>query len=735
MSPRVALSAALVALAGCQVVAGIDTRTIDPRYVGAAGQAGAGASGSTGGNGGAGGGNAGSSASGAAGASGASGASSCASGAAVAAGVRLANLVPDGAIVEFCASPAGAGVGSSMPLFHASASCPAGLSYLEVSAPIALAPGAYDVRVVTAGAPCASAASAVLTDVVVSKGLVTLLRAGGAGAKEELLARAEHVPGGLSSSEEIRFIHAMPGAGTLDFGSTKPALPSSLTAVVGTGVAFGSTLPPSPAGVTPPFGVIDAQGYIAGPGYDVTFGVTETGASDAFAVIATPKNIYATIFAVGTAGDPARPPELLLCREDASVGPLAACTTSLRHEVVVDAFAVDLSGIVSPHEDERRPYIEAALAKLSSDVVCLTEVGRQKDRDAIVAAASLQMNVATFTYDETSAPGNAADLSGNVPPPPAAPACAGPSQSQKLKALGDCVSTHCSSVPGSAAGHVTDIDCVTQSCSGEYASFFGAADDQACLLCLQAGVDSFTPIEEFQTRCQTVTRRAYTFGGQGSVVLLSRLPFVPGSVGGLVLPSTLVRREVVKATVQVGNGSIDVYCGILGEVYTVLVPYSGPYGDGASGPKGWANEQLLQAKRWLEWVAATSTGDRTVIAGQLYASAEHKNADGAVAVSGNLGAPTLSLFQQSFPEALAAGYVPACTRCTTNPLVNDSVLGESPPGPWHTHVFAKGPPSLHVTTTERTFLEATVPIDDGKGGTITVPLSRNYGMRTRIALE
>ena len=104
-------------------------------------------------------------------------------------------------------------------------------------------------------------------------------------------------------------------------------------------------------------------------------------------------------------------------------------------------------------------------------------------------------------------------------------------------------------------------------------------------------------------------------------------------------------------------------------------------------------------------------------------------------MSGNLGAPSLAALKAELPEALAAGFTPACTRCTSNPLVNQSVLGESPPGPWLTHVFAKGPPPLTVAATERTFLEPIVPVASTSGGTTLVPLSRNYGMRIRLSLE
>jgi hypothetical protein len=42
---------------------------------------------------------------------------------------------------------------------------------------------------------------------------------------------------------------------------------------------------------------------------------------------------------------------------------------------------------------------------------------------------------------------------------------------------------------------------------------------------------------------------------------------------------------------------------------------------------------------------------------------------------------------------------------------------------------------MHVTGTDRTFLDAIVPISDGMGGLTQVPLSRNYGIRTKISLE
>lgn len=768
--------ALLGALSACQVIAGIDAKEVDPRYVsvsGASGASVAGAGGQAAGNGGSGGatpggnggttaggggkggagvggagGGAGAGAAGVAGAGkgGASGGAAgggaggaggakadCAGASVVTSGVRIANLYLGSGEIDVCASTAGQGFAAARRLFHASTECPTGLRYLEVSAPISLPPGTWDFKVVDAEAPCDGAGVA-LPSVVIDEHVTTLVRVGGGGVAEQLLARRERAPGGVNASEEVRFLHASPGAGALDFGSTKPALPSPLTVVVGTALTLGQTLPPTPPGLMPPFGVVDEQGYIGGPGYDLAMGVAPSGQTAATALINVPKNIYATLFAVGSPGDDEHPFQMLLCREDLSVGAYASCVRSLRKELVVDAFGVDLSGIVSPYEEERRPHVISALSKLGSDVVCLGEVGRDSDKAAIVAAATQLPYSLSFHYDESTPPTDPRDATGAVPPSPTAPACAGASEATAVDALSGCVASHCSSVPGSKAGHVTSVDCVTKFCSGEYAAFFGTKERQSCLLCMQAGVDSFTPIDVFVKRCSTDATRAFAFDGAGSVLLLSRLPFVDGSTAGFVFPSTLVRREAVRATVKTASGPVDVYCGILGEVYSVLVPYSGPYSQGVSGPQGWVAEQVLQAKQWLAWVDATATSERRIVAGQLYGSAEVKNSSGSVVVSGTLGATALSLFQQRFQEALASDYTPACTRCTSNPLVNQSVLGESPPGPWLTHVFSSGPPSMKVLATARTFVEPVVSIS-GAGGAGLVPISRNYGVRATFDLD
>ena len=748
---RAGWASAGLLLAACQAVGGIDARDIDPRYLaggttgssgkaGASATSGAGAAGSTSGGGGVGGagastaGKAGAAAGGA-GAAGAAGATSgCPGSVPVTAGVRLANFHLDGAIVDFCATPKGQGFAAAAPLVHVSASCPAGLGYLDVAAPVPLGAGVYDLKAVPAGASCASPGE-IVEGVEITKNVITIARVGGAGTPPALIARAERAPGAVTSSEEVRFLHVSPGTGALDFGSTKPSLPSPLTAVIGTGVAFGETLPPTAPGVMPPFGIIDDKGYIGGPGYDIALGVAKAGGATALALINVPKNIYATLFVVGSPTDAARPIQMMLCREDLNVGAFTSCVRSLRKELVFDAFAADLSGIVSPREEERRPYMKTAMAQLTSDVVCLGEVGSQKDKDEIVAAATQFPHSLSFKHDESTPPTDPEDQNGVVPPPPSAPACAAPAQVAQVDALKACAASHCSSIPGSTKGYVTDVDCVTKFCSGEYASLFATKESQNCLLCMQAGVDSYAPIEQFEKRCETVSSRAYSFEGGGSVMLLSKLPFVDGSTASYVLPSTLVRREVVKATVQSSSGPVDVYCGILGEVYTVLVPYSGPYSAGASGPQGWANEQMLQAKKWIAWVEKTSTSERKIIAGQMYGSSEHKNAEGALVVSGTLGAATLALFKQAYDEALTPDYVPACTRCTINPLVNQSVLGESPPGPWLTHIFAKGPAAMRVTSSERIFLENVVPITDSGGPPTLVPISRNYGMRVKISLD
>ena len=76
---------------------------------------------------------------------------------------------------------------------------------------------------------------------------------------------------------------------------------------------------------------------------------------------------------------------------NAALTPLLGCSDDpavTASEVTVDSFNVGLAGAFIPFESQRRTAIGAAIAQMPSDIVCLQEVWREEDKDAIVTAAT-----------------------------------------------------------------------------------------------------------------------------------------------------------------------------------------------------------------------------------------------------------------------------------------------------------------------------------------------------------
>jgi hypothetical protein len=231
-----------------------------------------------------------------------------------------------------------------------------------------------------------------------------------------------------------------------------------------------------------------------------------------------------------------------------------------------------------------------------------------------------------------------------------------------------------------------------------------------------------------RNECKTNPKAGLAFGGQNGVMLLSKHPLE--NTSAVVLPGTWNRRAVLKARASLPNGSkLQVYCHHLTPIFKgSLYPYTGLYGAGPDA-NGWANEQLLHAKKMVALAKAENTScTPTVLLADVNASRPYPNATPPIPAE---GVATLDELESYFTHGIAAGYTPACTYCKGNENVADNDTGGDQ---WidHIHVLNVDPSKIKSTTL--LFTEKSVDAKDAGGASIKVELSDHYGLRTVLSL-
>jgi endonuclease/exonuclease/phosphatase family metal-dependent hydrolase len=380
------------------------------------------------------------------------------------------------------------------------------------------------------------------------------------------------------------------------------------------------------------------------------------------------------------------------------------------------------------NEVARRPAVIDALAAYDTDVMCLSEVWFQADKDAIARAVKAKLPYAASTTTDLATPvTDRKDADGNVQPAPTTPPCTG-QYAADLNAGIECLKANCSTQPGSLDGRVTSTTCAKDSCSGSAASLL-FAQDKRCYGCFAAVLPSAT-LNEMKTECTTEANGGLFAKGQNGLMILSRYPL--SNIEQIVLPGTWIRRTVLKATASLPNGAkVDTYCNHLTPYFadTTFYPYTGQFG--AGNANGWIGEQVLQAKQLVAFVNAKSGSGKAVVMGDMNATREDKPNGIGDATLGAYGLETLAVLEGALTNAVPAGYTPKCTFC----VANQNTSGEE--NSWLDYVMLKGFPAGSTTAARRTF---DTDVVDGKrrdaSGNHTVsgkvPLSDHYGIMATV---
>lgn len=243
--------------------------------------------------------------------------------------IRLANLRPDPALVDFCVRSSGGTYGR--PVIHGGGSaCGVGYRYEDVSAPFAVPAGAIDVKMIAAGNPCAAPALAEIRQVAVdTTSVVTIANLAGPMGLAQLAAWPEEATSD-ASHVRLRLVNATVHSAPLYLGLAKDAtVPTQLiTRLLPDAVAFGATPKPN-LGLAEQ---IDERGYLVLPAQQTELGVAldaDTNALFALSIAARPATY--SLFAIGDVADKSYPPRGLLCDESTpSTGLTLSCVeTSL----------------------------------------------------------------------------------------------------------------------------------------------------------------------------------------------------------------------------------------------------------------------------------------------------------------------------------------------------------------------------------------------------------------------
>ncbi|HEY3821929.1 MAG TPA: hypothetical protein VGL81_32405 [Polyangiaceae bacterium] len=647
--------------------------------------------------------------------------------------LRIGNLVPSTARVDACLSRSGGAspIDGKPILASASGSCPAGLGYKDVTVPFKVESGMYTVTLVPAGSPCSATP--------VATGQVTASSTSGAGvyllgdgtSPSTTLALGEETPPGLESS--FRFVHAVAGLGGLDFDLTVPgSTPPKITALVCPDVMFG-TVGQSTNAQLPS----DTLGYeqISLLGGTLAIGAGPTGTSS-ITVSAVPSfaggDSY-TAFAIGLPSNPSFPQELYVCNEMKADGVLTQCANGGATDVTVDVFDPYLWGPFSPLEPLRQPAVVAAIAGLSSDVVCIPDAYPDALDDAIIAQAKAQFPYSVHFDDTLTTPIDDPTLAdGGLPAAPTIPPCGGGADAE-LEPFLSCVSQYCTDPLNSQDASVIEEPsaCITANCAAEAEALVLAPDLQTlkCWTCAIFSLQGTATIAQARSACTTDVHAGLAFTGQTGSTVLSRYPI--SGAEQWVLPATDWRSSIIRAPVMLPGGKeLDTYCMLLSDpVSSLTVPYTGPYGNGKTDVTGWLAELQLQAQKVVAYVQRRSPGIPSVVAGEFYTGPAA--ADGTPAFNPS----AYAIFSSAFALAATSSGPPGCTFCATNPLI-------SPPGstPANTNELTSYPLLANVPVTDvlSTSLELETPFLDAgltEAGAYIVPLSTYYDYRATLRVR
>jgi hypothetical protein len=624
---------------------------------------------------------------------------------------------------------------------------PGGLAYGQATIPFAVPAGKIDVKAIPSGQSCSATGTSETDGISVgdvttgTTPVVTLMRLGGGSSKEAIAALPEEPENTINADKNftlVRPVNALSGGVSVVFGeSSSSTLPATLSTLYNTqSIPPGSVLPATPSGQNgETLGGVDSSGYqsLLENLFNVGFAKSTDNALNAITLTQTAGAIdVATFYVIGDPADTtnAHPLRGLYCEDkaaltasadagvgDAGAGALTAsddalledCYFAALPELSIDMVNASLYGADAPFEAIREPLLTAAtnnpLASRPSDFMCIVEVMRQADQQAIVKAGikSGQFPYSyTVTTDDNTPPSNPNDVHAL---PTYAP-CGGDVPSANVTNVLNCLESKCDTQAndvGVGAGSLNgNAQCLSTECFTPFAGLYTALgpgysqqvfDKDSCFDCLlyyftsDATYSSAYSTSQ-QVGCSNAAEQPFVFNGATPNMILSHYPLNNSASAVYHLPSTGYRRAVLKVQAVLEDQNIDFFCvQLISPFIDSELPYTGNYGsdvnsDGGIG-NGWEDEQDLQATEAAQWIQSQIQADgvAAIIAGDFHA-------DQGIALGVDAGANTsqivavdpevLDTFNAvtSFQQAVPQGFTETCDEC---PAPQNPYNGSTPP--------------------------------------------------------
>jgi hypothetical protein len=748
-----ALPLALGVLGGCELVAGVGTRTLHPEV------SGDGLPGTVDGG----------------------GMASLGNGR-----IRIANLAVTPGNVDFCIKLSSSSSWGDPIMANSGkeAFFQGGLTYPQVTIPFSAPVGTIDVRFIPIGKLCTatplSEGDGIVVGDATSTGdattgtaspIVTILRYGGStgqsgdpGITEAVVGLPEEVSNASATCAanvcpRFRVVNAAASSDYINFGETDneaAALPATVTDMLLESPIGPGQAPGSGEGVAP-FTKTDSSGYVGGIDSGqagqtgMTLGIVtfpQGSSSNKAVAIFSPSPIpdTQTLYFIGDPANNLHPLQGLLVEDDtaaaaAGTSPtdggidqqfLAKATLTTPPTITVDTFDVELYGLSAPNDSVRSGPIAAGIAARQTDVMCITEVDFDSDKKAIAAQAGNFPYSYWVATNVQTPPTNAAGWYNNTPAKITTAACNG--SESGLAAVATCMASDCSTgKSASVDAGVTSTACMEQ-CGNQIIEVL--TTNPTCVDCMIFYLQSGINIDTMQTECGSDVNDPYgqfDYGGMNGTMVLSRIAFATNPDGSpqteyFVFPGSNYHRLILRTTLQVDSATtMDVYCAQL--VYpnngSSVITYTGPYAtpdaglypgeNTATGDNGWRDEQSLQARDAIEWIQSQSGQKPAIVAGSWISSPGYTPDGGAPVLDPYDPEVYAQFIKAGFAPAHPIGYKPSCEVCNTNPyaagspLTTDGTIGFD----WTTTFLLNFPAA---STLQETFWDT-----DPSGWTIQIP--------------
>jgi hypothetical protein len=176
------------------------------------------------------------------------------------------------------------------------------------------------------------------------------------------------------------------------------------------------------------------------------------------------------------------------------------------------------------------------------------------------------------------------------------------------------------------------------------------------------------------------------------------------------------------AKVEIESGKfIDYFCTELNAHYGDALPYVGHYAK-ASSSDPWADEQVLQGRRAVEWIKLKAGNRPAIISGDWGVSRRYVDGSGKEVITAQGGFALFDLLDREFVPALPAGFVPQCTECAApaNPYAVANL--------WHYRTYVYNLPTYSGAAVSLFFTD--LPLKNATGE--PRPLSARWGFNVQV---